>query len=104
MLVFRDELSMKMFSNVPDWWVYRFPRKRKLRSARAFAASCGLLLAASAPTNIFCSSARAEPTDPAKPVVVQPGAPGKPSIQLPPSTTAKLPPRSQAEVDFKLGR
>jgi uncharacterized protein (DUF305 family) len=35
--------------------------------------------------------------------VVQPGAPGKPSKKLPLSTTAKLPPRSQAEVEFMQG-
>jgi uncharacterized protein (DUF305 family) len=34
---------------------------------------------------------------------VQPGAPGEPSKRLPPSTTAKLPLRSQAEVDFMQG-
>jgi uncharacterized protein (DUF305 family) len=94
---------MKLFSNVPNWWMYRFPYKRKLRSTRAFAVSCGLLLLASAPTDFFCSTARAEPTDPAKPVVVQPGAPGKPSVKLPPSTMGKLPPRSQAEVEFMQG-
>ena len=38
--------------------------------------------------------------DPAKPVVVQPGAPGKPSKTLPPSTRGILPPRSQADVEF----
>ena len=37
------------------------------------------------------------------PVVVQPGAPGKPSKRLPASTSAKLPPRSQAEVEFMQG-
>jgi uncharacterized protein (DUF305 family) len=36
-------------------------------------------------------------------VVVQPGAPGKPSKRLPASTTAKLPPRSQANVEFMQG-
>jgi uncharacterized protein (DUF305 family) len=92
-----------MFSNFPNWWLYRFRRKRKLPSARACAAMCGLLLLASAPTDFFCSTARAEPTDPAKPVVVQPGAPGKPSVKLPPSTMGKLPPRSQAEVEFMQG-
>jgi uncharacterized protein (DUF305 family) len=40
-------------------------------------------------------------TEPA--VVVQPGAPGKPSKTLPPSTRAKLPPRSQADVEFMQG-
>jgi len=45
---------------------------------------------------------RAQQTD-AAPVVVQPGAPGKPSRRLPSSTSAQLPPRSQAEVDFMQG-
>jgi uncharacterized protein (DUF305 family) len=34
------------------------------------------------------------------PVVVQPGAPGQPTKTLPPSTKAKLPPLSQADVEF----
>jgi uncharacterized protein (DUF305 family) len=37
------------------------------------------------------------------PVVVQPGAPGKPSKTLPPSTRATLPPPSQADVEFMQG-
>jgi uncharacterized protein (DUF305 family) len=35
--------------------------------------------------------------------VVQPGAPGKPSRTLPPSTKATLPPRSHADVKFMQG-
>jgi uncharacterized protein (DUF305 family) len=35
--------------------------------------------------------------------VVQPGAPGKPSRTLPPSTKGTLPPRSQANVEFMQG-
>ena len=35
--------------------------------------------------------------------MVQPGAPGKPSRKLPSSTTAKLPPRSQTDVEFMQG-
>ena len=85
---------MKMFSN---------PCTRKHRSARAFAGWCGLLLAVNAPTDSFCSAALAQQTGPAPPVVVQPGAPGKPSRKLPPSATAKLPPRSQADVEFMQG-
>lgn len=84
---------MKTFGNVPNRCLYGLPRKGKLRSARAFAVLCGLLL----------SAARAQQTEPATPVVVQPGAPGKPSRRLPPSTTAKLPPRSQAEAEFMRG-
>ena len=75
---------MKIFIN---------PHQRTLRSARAFAVLCGLLLA---------GAARAQRADPA-PALVQPGAPGKPSRRLPPSTTAKLPPWSQAEVEFMQG-
>jgi uncharacterized protein (DUF305 family) len=60
-------------------------------------------MAISVPTDFFCLAARAQQIDPEAPVVVQPGAPGKPSRRLPPSTTAKLPPRSQAEVEFMQG-
>jgi len=35
--------------------------------------------------------------------VVQPGAPGQPTKTLPPSTTAKLPPHSPADVKFMQG-
>jgi uncharacterized protein (DUF305 family) len=45
----------------------------------------------------------AQQTDLGRPVVVQPGAPGKPSKTLPPSTRATLPPRSQADVEFMQG-
>jgi len=37
------------------------------------------------------------------PVVVQPGAPGKPTRKLPASTTGTLPPASQAEAEFMRG-
>jgi uncharacterized protein (DUF305 family) len=92
-----------MFSYAPKWKLYRFRRKRKLHSAREFAVLCGILLAASAPAGFFSSPAHAQQTGPATPVVVQPGAPGKPSRTLPPSTRAKLPPRSQADVEFMQG-
>jgi len=65
-----------------------------------------MLLAASVPASYFCSTGPfssvmwAQQADPATPVVVQPGAPGKPSRTLPPSTRATLPPRSQADVEF----
>jgi uncharacterized protein (DUF305 family) len=50
---------------------------------------------------VFCfAAARAQQTDTAKPVVVQPGAPGTPSKTLPSSTRATLPPRSQEDVEF----
>lgn len=37
------------------------------------------------------------------PVVVQPGAPGQPTRILPPTTRAKLPPRSPKDVEFMQG-
>lgn len=59
-----------------------------------------MLLAAG---GLWSSAAWAQQADPAKPVVVQPGAPGKPSKTLPPSTKGTLPPRSQADVEFMQG-
>src|SRR5262249_28800402 len=41
--------------------------------------------------------------DPATAVVVQPGAPGKPSKMLPPSTRAVLPPKARADAEFMQG-
>jgi len=52
---------------------------------------------------VLSSAVAAQQNDSAKPVVVQPGAPGKPSKTLPPSTKATLPPRSQADVEFMQG-
>ena len=46
---------------------------------------------------------RAQQNDAAKPVIVQPGAPGKPSRTLPPSTRGTLPPVSHADVEFMQG-
>src|SRR5947208_2844792 len=77
-----------MFSN---------PSTRKPRTIRAVAVLCGLILA-----GFFCSAARAQQAAPS-PVVVQPGPPGQPSRRLPPSTTAKLVPWSQADVEFMQG-
>ena len=62
----------------------------------------GLLAGAAASTG-FVSAPRVQQTDAAKPVVVQPGAPGKPSKTLPPTTKGTLPPRSQADVEFMQG-
>ncbi len=100
-----------MFGYASNWELYRFrrKRKRKLHSARGSRMLCGMLLAASASagffgsTCLFPSAIWAQQTDPMKPVVVQPGAPGKPSRTLPPSTRATLPTRSQADVEFMQG-
>lgn len=92
-----------MLNNALNWWLNRLPAVHCSRSGRAYALLFFLL--ASAPV-LFGSAVRAQQHDhdPAPPpVVVQPGAPGKPSRRLPASTTAQLPPRSQAEVEFMQG-
>ena len=98
-----DLRALKMFSGAPKWKLYRFHRKCKRHSARGSAVLCGMLFAVSASRGFFSSTGHAQQGDPTKPVVVQPGAPGKPSRTLPPSTRAKLPPRSQADVEFMQG-
>src|SRR5258708_16083158 len=62
-----------------------------------------VMLAASVSAHLFCGNARAQQSEPAKPVVVQPGAPGMPSRTLPSSTRATLPPLSKADVEFMQG-
>lgn len=52
---------------------------------------------------VVMSAVSEQQNDSSKPVVVQPGAPGKPSKTLPPSTRATLPPLSQADVEFIQG-
>src|SRR5277367_5774140 len=79
----------------------RLRRKNKLHSVSAVL--CAVLLA-SASTAFSSTPMRAkQKQQPSAPVVVQPGAPGKPSKILPASTKATLPPRSQAEVEFMQG-
>lgn len=80
----------------------RFPRLSSaagLVSPALFLCVGGLLSSAL----LFGPVAGARQADSVKPVVVQPGAPGKPSHTLPPSTKATLPPLSQADVEFMRG-
>ena len=89
-----------MSFNLPNRRLHGLSRKRRFPSGWALALACGLL-AAGGPGDFLRSAARAQ--QPAGPVVVQPGAPGKPSRRLPPSTTAKLAPLSQKDVEFMQG-
>src|SRR5258706_8461381 len=74
---------------------------RKLRSVmKAWRSG---LMSASILAGLFSLPVCAQQADPATPVVVQPGAPGQPTRTLPPSTRAKLPPRSPADVRFMQG-
>ena len=51
----------------------------------------------------FTLAVCAQQPAPPPPVVVQPGAPGKPTRTLPPATRATLPPGSPADVQFMQG-
>ena len=63
-----------------------------------------LLIGTSGFAALCSQAARVQQADSARlPVVVQPGAPGKPSKTLPPTSRATLPPRSQADVEFMQG-
>src|SRR5215475_785562 len=67
-------------------------------------ATCSCALAA-ASTLASLSSLRvcAQQDAPSAPVVVQPGAPGKPTRVLPPTTRGTLPPASPADAQFMQG-
>jgi uncharacterized protein (DUF305 family) len=86
---------------MPNWRHFR--RERKLKPGAGRGVQLRALLAASVSTVFFFPVASAQQPDPAKPVVVQPGAPGAPSKTLPSSTKATLPPRSPADVEFMQG-
>jgi len=92
-----------MFSDPSKRELSGFRRKSGIHSASGTAALPGVLLALAAATGMFCAPARAQQTEGAAPVVVQPGAPGKPSKTLPASTKGTLPPRSPADVEFMQG-
>jgi uncharacterized protein (DUF305 family) len=92
---------MKIVPLAPDYRQDHFRRKDQSGSVREVVMRA--LLGASIYAVFFSLAMRAQQTDLAKPVVVQPGAPGAPSKPLPPSTRATLPPRSSADVLFMQG-
>jgi uncharacterized protein (DUF305 family) len=60
---------------------------------------CSCVLAVASTFASVC----AQQTSPPSPVIVQPGAPGKPTRTLPSTTRATLPPASPADVEFMQG-
>jgi uncharacterized protein (DUF305 family) len=76
----------------------------KLRSLTGVSVSSGAFLAAAVLTCFLVLPVCAQQdVSNGPPVVVQPGAPGKPTRTLPASTRAELPPRSQKNVEFMQG-
>src|SRR3984893_15128378 len=92
-----------MFSGAPSRTLYRFRRNRILHSVTRPIVLCGALLVPSVPSPFLFFLAHAQQNNTPSPVVVQPGAPGKPTKTLPPSTKGALPPLSQADVEFMQG-
>jgi uncharacterized protein (DUF305 family) len=94
---------MKIFPFISNWRQvhFRCERQPTPRSGPSVVVRALLVVALSAVP--FLPAIHAQQTDPAKPVVVQPGAPGAPSKTLPPSTRATLPPQSTADVEFMQG-
>jgi uncharacterized protein (DUF305 family) len=66
----------------------------------AAALRIGFIVAAFACFGAVPISAQRDDSNQPPPVVVQPGAPGQPTRTLPPSTRAKLPPRSPKDAEF----
>lgn len=92
-----------MFRCPPERNILHFCRKRKRHSLKPTAPRLAVLVVIGAFTILFSAMASEQQKDSPTPVVVQPGAPGKPSKTLPPSTKATLPPRSEADVQFMQG-
>lgn len=75
----------------------------KIRVVLSVAACSCALAAASTLASLSYLRVCAQQTEPAAPVVVQPGAPGKPTTVLPSTTRGALPPASPADVQFMQG-
>lgn len=75
----------------------------EIRVVSSVAVCLFALAAASTFASMFTLRVCAQQNAPSKPVVVQPGAPGKSTRVLPPTTKGKLPPVSTADVQFMQG-
>ncbi|MFL6216114.1 MAG: DUF305 domain-containing protein [Blastocatellia bacterium] len=75
----------------------------EIRVVSSVAACLCVLAVAGILASLFSLRVCAQQTAPSPPVLVQPGAPGKPTRTLPPTTRATLPPASPADVQFMQG-
>lgn len=78
-------------------------RSWEIQVVSSVAARLGVLAAVSILASLFSLRVCAQQTAQSTPVVVQPGAPGKPTRILPPTTRATLPPASPSDVQFMQG-
>jgi len=91
---------MRYLRHVRPFSVRRAWGIRVVVSAAAF---CCALAAAGPRASLPALRVCAQQPGPAAPIVVQPGAPGKPTKVLPRTTKGKLPPTSAADVQFMQG-
>lgn len=89
-----------MFNHSTSMKFSHFKGKAKLASVMAVVALRSGMIAATPLAGLFSLPVCAQQSAPPPPVVVQPGAPGKPTRTLTPSTRATLPPSSPADVRF----
>jgi uncharacterized protein (DUF305 family) len=94
---------MKTFLLTPNCRQVHFRGDRRPKPSSGHGFVVGALLATSLFAVPFSVVMHAQQADSAKPVVVQPGAPGMPSKTLSPSARAVLPPQSAADVEFMQG-
>jgi uncharacterized protein (DUF305 family) len=86
-----------------NWRQAYFCREHNLKPDSASGVVIYAWLAVSVLALLSFPTVCAQQADAAKPVVVQPGAPGAPSKILPSSTRGSLPPQSEADVEFMQG-
>src|SRR5438309_653533 len=79
------------------------PLKQTFRLGKGVVVWFGGLMTAGTIVCFLSLPVCAQEPDSAAPVVVQPGAPGQPTLTLPSSTRAILPPRSPKDVEFMQG-
>ena len=94
---------MKIFPFTLNSELIHFRANRPAKPGSGHGFVIRVLLATSLSSVLFSVAMHAQQVDAAKPVVVQPGAPGMPSKTLSPSAWAILPPRSAADVEFMQG-
>ena len=91
-----------MLNSLPQMRFY-LRRTFEIRVVLSVATCSCVLAAAGTFASLFSLSVSAQQAAPATPVVVQPGAPGKPTRTLPSTTRATLPPASVADAQFMQG-
>lgn len=86
-----------------NWRLHCCRYQRSLHVATGGVTLCGMVLGAFALMGVLASASFAQQGETAKPVVVQPGAPGQPTKTLSSSTHGTLPPLAKADVEFMQG-